>query len=72
MNRVDCIQKSALYNRQQLLEKIMREYDHTHDLLEERQQLQEQRKQANINASMQRQMMTKVRVLILAAVHPGH
>ena len=62
LDKVDCIQKTALYNRQQLLERIMGDYDKTRELLKERQDLQSQRKMANMNASLQRQMMSKVGV----------
>jgi len=60
LDKVDSIQKMSLYNRQQLLERIMNDYDRTRELLRERQSLQMQRKMANMNASMQRQMMSKV------------
>ncbi|KAF5839744.1 hypothetical protein DUNSADRAFT_18746 [Dunaliella salina] len=59
LDKVDCIQKMSLYNRQQLLERIMHDYDKTRELLKERQDLQTQRKMANMNASLQRQMMSK-------------
>jgi len=59
LDKVDCIQKMSLYNRQQLLERIMNDYDKTRELLRERQNLQMQRKMANMNASLQRQMMSK-------------
>lgn len=39
----------------------MGDYEKTHKLLHERQDLQLQRKMANMHASLQRQMMTKVR-----------
>ena len=61
LDKVDCIQKMSLFNRQELLERIMNDYDRTRNLLKERQDLQTQRKMANMNASMQRQMMSRVR-----------
>mmetsp|Transcript_36136 Transcript_36136/g.80419 ORF Transcript_36136/g.80419 Transcript_36136/m.80419 type:complete len:530 (-) Transcript_36136:827-2416(-) len=60
LDKVDMIQKTNLYQRQQLLEKIMNDYDKTRSLMKERQSLQEQRKMANMHASLQRHAMTQV------------
>jgi len=51
------------YQRQLLLEKIMDENEKTARLLEQRRAIQEQRKQANMDASMHR---NKVRALCVA------
>lgn len=60
LDKVDSIQKMNLYHRQTLLEKIMGEYDRTRSMMRERQDLQEQRKMANMHASLQRQAMTQI------------
>jgi hypothetical protein len=60
LDKVDSIQKTNLYHRQQLLEKIMQEYEKTRSMMRERQDLQEQRKMANMHASLQRHAMTQV------------
>ncbi len=59
LDKVDAIQKTSLYQRQQLLGRIMNDYDRTRNMLRERQDLQEQRKMANMHASLQRQAMAQ-------------
>lgn len=59
LDKVDAIQKTGLYGRQQLLEKIMGEYERSRSLMRERQDLQNQRKMANMHASMQRHAMAQ-------------
>lgn len=51
--QVDSIQKTNLYQRQQLLGRIMNDYDRTRNMMKERQDLQEKRKMANMHASLQ-------------------
>lgn len=58
--QVDSIQKTGLFHRQQLLEKIMGEYERTRSMMRDRHELQEQRKMANMHASLQRQAMSQV------------
>ncbi|KIY92746.1 flagellar associated protein [Monoraphidium neglectum] len=53
-DKVDSIQKMQAYQRQLLLERIMEENEKTARMLEQRQAIQEQRKSANMNASMHR------------------
>lgn len=59
LDKVDSIQKTQLYQRQMLLGRIMGDYDKTRNLMRERQELQEQRKMSNMNASMQRAAIAK-------------
>ena len=65
--QVDSLQKNSLFTRQQNLEKIMYEYDKTRSLMKERQDLQLQRKMANVRAAMQRQSIAAVSLRILSA-----
>lgn len=58
LDKVDAIQKTGLYQRQQLLGKIMGEYEQTRHLMRERHKLQDQRKMANMQASLQRQALS--------------
>ena len=48
------------YERQLLLEKIMNENDKTSQLLSQREYIQEQRKAANMNASMHRNQVNQL------------
>ena len=57
--QVDSIQKTNLYMRHQLLEKIMSEYEQTRTMMRERYKLQDQRKMANMNAALARQSLTQ-------------
>ena len=58
--QVDSLQKNSLYNRHQSLEKIKYEYDKTRSLMREREDLQMQRKMANMRAALQRQTIQAV------------
>lgn len=60
LDKVDAMNKMQLYQRQQLLEKIMDENDKTRELLSARQELQDQRKQANMQASLHRYMLNSL------------
>ena len=57
---MDSLQKNSLYNRHQSLEKIKYEYDKTRSLMREREDLQMQRKMANMRAALQRQTIQAV------------
>lgn len=59
LDKVDALQKSNLYQRQQTLDKIMSEYDKTRTIMRERNDLQRRRKMANMQAAMQRQAMSQ-------------
>lgn len=56
--QVDAIQKIQLYQRHQLLERILNDDEKTRRMMKERQTLQNQRKMANMHASMMRQAMS--------------
>ena len=53
------MQAACLLPSQLLLEKIMADNERTAQLLAQREQLQQQRKQANMNASMQRHKVSQ-------------
>lgn len=59
LDRVDEISKVNLYQRQSLLERIMDDYERTRYLMRERQDLQVQRKQANMSASLHRHQVAQ-------------
>eukprot|EP00798_Chlamydomonas_sp_ICE-L_P017638 gene17640-23981_t len=56
-DKVDSIKKTHLYQRQQLLDKIMDEYESARKMMMERVKLQEKRKMANMSASLNRQLV---------------
>mmetsp|Transcript_3797 Transcript_3797/g.6305 ORF Transcript_3797/g.6305 Transcript_3797/m.6305 type:complete len:532 (+) Transcript_3797:99-1694(+) len=58
LDKVDSIQKTGLYQRSMLLERIMGDYEKSRSLMRERLDLQDQRKEANMSASLQRQQMS--------------
>ncbi|MEW5303604.1 MAG: hypothetical protein WDW36_006280 [Sanguina aurantia] len=59
LDKVDSIQKTNLYHRAQLLDKIMEEYERTRAMIQERSAVQEQRKMANMTASLHRHMIAQ-------------
>ncbi|WIA18967.1 hypothetical protein OEZ85_003636 [Tetradesmus obliquus] len=59
-DKVDSIQKMQAYQRQLLLEKIMDENEKTAQLLAQRQFIQEQRKAANMSASLHRNKVNQL------------
>lgn len=59
-DKVDSIQKMQAYQRQLLLEKIMDENDKTAQLLAQRRFIQEQRKAANMTASLHRNKVNQL------------
>ncbi|MEW5317729.1 MAG: hypothetical protein WDW38_009006 [Sanguina aurantia] len=59
LDKVDSIQKTNLYHRAQLLDKIMDEYERTRAMIQERSAVQEQRKMANMTASLHRHMIAQ-------------
>uniref|UniRef100_A0A7S0UY20 Uncharacterized protein n=1 Tax=Polytomella parva TaxID=51329 RepID=A0A7S0UY20_9CHLO len=57
MDKADELQKVNLFQRQTLLEKILDDYERTRMIMRERQEVQERRKMANMEASIQRQKL---------------
>ncbi|GFH30687.1 uncharacterized protein HaLaN_29581, partial [Haematococcus lacustris] len=60
LDKVDAMQKTSLYQRQELLAKILQEYEKTRSLMRDRTELQRQRKMTNMQSSMQRQAISQV------------
>lgn len=60
LDKVDALQKTDLYERQQKLEKIMDDYELAREIMREKTDLQARRKAANMQASMQRQTVALV------------
>lgn len=58
--KVDCMRKMHAYQKQQLFEKIMAENERTGLLLHQRRELQHKRKMANMQASIQCQVMNQL------------
>ncbi len=59
--QVDAIQKSKCFQRDEALGQIMRDFEKTRSMLREREELQRKRKQANMDASLNRAAMQAVR-----------
>lgn len=60
LDKVDAMNKMQMYQRQVLLEKIMDENEKTRSLLMARSELQDERKAANMQASLHRQMLNQI------------
>lgn len=60
LDKVESMRKMQAYQRQQLFEKIMAENRRIGILLHQREDLQNKRKMANMQASMQRQAMNQL------------